>query len=213
MEGVFARNGELDATIQPDLERKEDVGHVKTHEEIIEMIDELKELEERYGEFEIIDIEVTEELIEVEHSELADSEKLVSESETKKQSLSKKLKKYQVFRIKVRRRSDTIVDKKPVKTATFKIRFDESGNLVNTDFRKVKPKKPSKFKTKIVGKLPKLKYGGLKRKGKKGAAKSETGSDEVKDKESKGSKLKGKIGKLKKVIPNKGKKKEKKSKK
>jgi len=181
VEEVFTRNGELDAIIQ----QGENVTPVKTHAEIIEMINELKELEERYGEFEIIDIEVKEELIEVEHSELADSEKLVSERETKK-------------------------------TATFKIRFDEAGNLVNTDFRKVKPKKPSKFKTKIVGKLPKLKQGGLKRKDKKGADKGETGSDEVKDKESKGSKLKGrfgKIGKLKKVIPNKGKRNEKKSKK
>ena len=166
MEEQFNEPGESNTAMQPDMERKEDIWPVKTHEEITELINELKDLEERYNKFEILDVEVKEELIEVEHSDLANSEKLVSESETKKPDLSKKSKKYQFFRINDKQKSDTIVDKKPVKSATFKIRFDEAGNLVNTDFRKIKTKKPSKLKTKIVGKLPKLKKIGLKRKGK-----------------------------------------------
>lgn len=200
MEEKLSSSGDLDAT-----QLREDLSSVKTHAEIVELINELKNLEERYGEFVIEDVEVSEEseeLIEVEHSELEQPEQIGAKAEIKRPGLTKKLKKYKVFRIKVRNKSDI----KPVKSATFKIRFDNSGNLVNTDFRKIEPKEPSKLKTKIVGKLP-----SLKRKGEKGKSESK----EVQEKKSKVSKLKGglgKISKLKNVIPSRGKK-EKKSKK
>lgn len=204
---------ELDSVTQTDSTNNADSVSVKSHEEIVELIQEIKELEERYGEFEIVEIqEEKEELIEVAHSETAESEQLVSEPEIQKDDLTKKLKKYKIFRIKVRQKDDSNQPTKEIKTATFKLRFDESGKLINTDFRKPTPNEPSKIKTKILGKLPKV---SLKRRGKKGEGKTKDPSVESKEKKSIGSKLKGGlggIGKLKKVIPSKGKNKKKKSK-
>lgn len=217
MEEGLEQIGELDDTTQLDSEKNDTFSSVKTHFEIVTMIKELKEFEQRFSGFEIVDVEVSEELIEVEHSELLEMNHSEIEDEIRKSSLGTRLKKYKVFRIKVRSKSDITSVKKPVKSATFKIRFDESGNLVNTDFKNAKSKEPSKFKAKILGKLPKLKKPGLKRKNKKKEESGEASeSSEEGGKKSKNKKLKGglgKIGKLKGVIPNKSKKKEKKSKK
>jgi len=208
----FVESENLDTAVQQDAEDEEVVTSVKTHEEILAVIQEIKGFEERFGEFEIVDVQVSDELIEIEHPELAKTEELGAEEELKKSDLSKKFKKYKIFKVKVRQKSDEALSKKPLKSATFKIRFDETGKLVNMDLRKPVPKEPSKLKAKLAGKLPKLKKSSLKRKGKKGESDESTGTE----KKSKGSKLKGgfgKIGKLKGVIPSKGKKKEKKSKK
>ena len=207
----FIESENLDTAVQQDAEDEEVVTPVKTHEEILAVIQEIKGFEERFGEFEIVDVQVSDELIEIELPELTKTEELGAEEELKKSDLSKKFKKYKIFRVKVRQKSDEELHKKPLKSATFKIRFDETGQLVNMDLRKTVPKKPSKLKAKPDGKFSKLKHS-LKRKGKKG----ESGDSERKEKKSKGGKLKGgfgKISKLKGVIPSKGKKKEKKSKK
>ena len=96
------------------------------------------------------------------------------------------------------KRKEKPVVEKP--SATFRIRFDESGNLVNLDIKKPEPKvKVEKDKKKFSLKkiLP-------------GKKSKDKGDEEAsKEKSSIGSKLKGsfgKIGKLKNVIPNKSKK-------
>jgi len=205
--------GEPDIVLQPDNKKEEVSSPVKTHEEILSMIKELKELEERYSAFEIIEIvEEGEELIEVDYGELTEPAIPVTPEEIKKPGFGNKFKKIKIFRIKVSSKSERLA-KKAEKSATFKIRFDETGNLVNLDFRKPVPKEPSKLKSKIVGKIPKLKKRGSKKGDKSGDR--EKGKKDRK-KKSKGSKVKGgfgKIGKLKKVIPGKKPKKNKSKKK
>ena len=82
------------------------------------------------------------------------------------------------------------------KAATFKLRFDENGKLVNIDLKKPKPptaKSESKKRFKIP--FPKIKI------------KEKEGESKATEKKSKGLKGKlGAIGNLKRVIPSKGKK-------
>ena len=206
MEKTFNKPEGSDNTMQPNSEN-ENVTPVKTHEEIIAITRELKELEERYGAFEIVEIEEeSEELIEVDHGDLPEPDKIVVESKIKKPDLDTKLKKYKIFKVKVRNKSK-VKTIREAKSATFRMRFDETGNLVNLDFKKPKPKKESESKPGRLSKLKKL------RKGKKGKGEPSSAEGETKDKKSKGSKLKGRIGKLKKVIPGKKSKKEKSEKK
>jgi len=153
-----------------------DTSGCRSHEEILELIDVIKDLEDSFEEFELEKPEKeNEELIEVEPDEIKPIP-IKTDEEIK----PKKQKKH---------------ESKPVVHTSFKVRFDESGELVNLDLRK--PKKEPETKKKIS----------LKKLG-KGKKKEKTENTESEEK-SKKSKLKGglgKIGKLKRVIPSRGKK-------
>lgn len=164
----------------------DDGDRIKSHDEILDLVDNIKRFEEGFAEFELETVEeVKEELIEVDYKSLEPQQGLPEPEIVDKPKKLKFLKK------KVK----PIVEKP---SATFRIRFNESGNLVNLDFKKPVPK-PKKDKKKLSLKkiLP----------GRKSKDKVE--SDSTKEKSSKVSKLKGglgKIGKIKNVIPNKSKK-------
>jgi len=157
---------------------------LKTHEEILELIDEIKIFEENFQDFivEKAELDVKEELIDIE---------------------PEKPKIIKPIPIKQKEKKEKHIIKPFFKTntpATFKIRFNENGELVNLDFKKSKNQKVKKTKKKFSLK-------NIKNLRKKSKEKSE-----VNEGKSKSGKLKGglgKLGKLKKAIPSKSKKKEK----
>lgn len=152
---------------------------IKSHEEILELFDEIKIFEDSIVEFVIEETKrkVEEDLIEGE-SEIPKIVKPIP--------------------IKVKKDKTKHIVKPFYKTetpATFKIRFNDEGKLINLDFKKVNPSIESKPKKKFS--IKNLKSSRSRKKEKS---------------ESKEGKLKGsfgKLSKLKKVIPSKGKKKEK----
>jgi len=156
---------------------------IKGHSEILQIIDEIRGYEKNFMDF---STEVVEEVPDVEHDLIEVSHETVipeddlSESEKKNFSLFKKEK-----------------ESKPNVPTTFKIGFNEKGELVNLDLKQPKPKKENE-KSKSKFNLKKLIP--IKKKGEESAESSESSS--------KVSKLKGglgKLSKLKKVIPNKNK--------
>jgi len=191
---------------------------VKTHEEILEMIEEIKEFEKRFdlqdfGEFSTVEewkeVEPDREFREIEQErwtevapEITEEVKSIpikSETELEKDKKRKNI----LFRIKRRSSSEVHKLKREVKYATFKLRFDEQGDLVNTDLKKPKPKEKTKSKFKIP-----LKFRKKGKEEKTTESKEETPKEE---KEGIGSKLKGafgNLGKLKNAIPGRGKKSE-----
>ena len=206
MEEGLEENNEIKTSMQSESDQNLTNTPIKTHKEITEMINDLKDFEKDFGEFEIIEINKVEDLIEVDIAE-----RDIIQSKFEKKDLEHPKKKLNKFNIKIRKKSDDLSISKSKKTATFKIRFDESGNLINMDIRKPPPKKQLNIKNKIIGKLPKLKKTSLRKKGKKSKDDGELKDNKLPKKGFKG-KL-GKIGNLKKAIPGKGKsKKNKKSK-
>jgi len=189
-----------------DSEQDNTISLAKTHEEILEILEEIKKFEKKFighdfEETEVEFIEVEEdvvEFVEVEEDKLEQFEPIPIKEETKKPGLKEKLKINRIFKSRSEVQKEK-VEAKPISAATFKIRFDDSGELVNIDFKKPKPESKRRFN------FSKLK---IKRKRKNEKTEKET---ETSEKKSKFSKLKGglgKIGKLKKAIPHRGKKKE-----
>ena len=116
---------------------------VKTHQEITLLIDELKEFENKFCEYE------------VRHEDLVEFVEVVEEfkpiSEIKKSSLSTKRKK--LFpKLKTKRSipEETKVEK-DIKAATFTFRLNEQGKLENLDARKPKNIPEPKIVKKIKG--------------------------------------------------------------
>ena len=163
----------------------------RTHGEILELIEEIRELERKYPSYEIIEPE-PEELIEVEHEEEPYQWVPAKHVKKKRPPKIKGIKppsKIKLPKIKILRRKS----QEELNPATFKLRIGEDGSLKNLDFRAPKQKSESKFSLKkILNKIP------LKR-GKKGEKEAKSSEEK-----SKLGKLKGgfgKIGKLKKLIP------------
>jgi len=176
---------------------QETLSPVKSHEEILQLIQEIKEIEKEFDR-----IEVEEPLMEewktVTPDTIAEEAKPIP---IKSEIEDGKKKKHALFRIKRRSRSEVKRIKREKRYATFKLRFDEQGNLVNLDFRKPKPKK-AKGKFKLPINLKKL------RRKDKGETES-TEEAPAEEKKGIGGKLKGALGilgKLKNAIPGRGKK-------
>jgi len=195
-----------------DSEQDNSISFAKTHEEILEMVEEIKKFERKFigHDFEETEVEFIAveddvvEFIEVEEDKLEEFEPIPIEQETKKPGLKERLKLNRIFKIKPKVQKEE-VEAKPIRAATFKIRFNEGGELVNIDIKKPKPKPESKKRFDFK----KLR---IRRKGKTEKTEKEIEEEsETEEKKSKFSKLKGglsKIGKLKKAIPRRGKKKE-----
>ena len=159
---------------------------IKSHEDIIRLINDIRLFEENFEEFEFFKSQEidTDDIIEVDHN-------------VKNNDL-------------IKQEQDLIDKKKSIpffntgNPATFKIRYNEKGDLVNLDLRKTPPKKDQtkkRFNIKNILPLHKSKE------------KKEKKSSEDKDDKDKKSKIKNtfsKFSKLKNVIPNKGKKENKK---
>ena len=183
--------------------------NAKNHDEIIEMFDEIKEFEDKNPEYYIeTDELIDNELIDLKHKqidfiepnvkyedfvELSPEDIKKSKNENKiMYRISKKLKKLPIFRLK-RKRPKELFDNQSKVGATFHLRLNDNGQLENIDLIS-KTKKKSSKKSKIFKKIS-LKVS--KNKKEKDSEKSE-----AKGKLSKLKKGFGKIGKLKRVIPN-----------
>lgn len=206
-----------------DFEQEENYSITKSHEEILRLVEEIKAFEERFPEYYIVErTETEEELIDVEKdgehfSEFgqgtmefievdpdvvefaevgAEFESVPFEQETGKSGLKDSITKSKFFKIKARGSTEVKKARLERKAATFKLRFDEKGKLVNIDLKKPKLSEP-KAESKKRFKLPIP-----KRKGKE-----KEGETKTTEKKSKGLKGKlGKISKLKVAIPGKRKK-------
>ena len=167
----------------------------KSHEEILQLIQEIKDIEKNFDE-----IEIEEPLIQEWEAVTTDEAKPIPIKSEIDESKDKKR-----FSFRLKKRSRTEVKRLNIekKYATFKIRFDEQDNLVNLDFRKPKPKsEKAKGKFKLPMNLKKLR--------RKGKVEAET-TEEAPSEEKKGiaGKIKGilgNIGKIKNAIPGRGKK-------
>lgn len=197
------------------------IDDIKTHEEILDLIEDVKKFGEKLKPYEFIE----KDFIDVDKIEEIEPEVEIEEKENEIKKVKKKPKTKAKFKIKRRKKlkpnSDIsevetpekklkIKKQKPIKehkAATFRIRFNEEGNLENKDFRKLRQKSDKESKIKqlaIVKKLTSI------IKIKKGKAEETTPESA----DSKASKIKGIFGKLggitgKLPIPGKEKKKEK----
>jgi len=168
--------------VATDIEPDTDTSSIKNHEEILQLIDEIRSFEINFEGYEIVKEEVEkEELIEVEHEKPEEITPIPIKEEKDKLLLRSRLSKKRV--------------EKPITPTTFRIRYADDGSLVNVDFRAPKPKKEG---TKGFS-LKKLRRKKCK----------STGEAEAGEKKSKLKGGLGRLGKLKKVIPSRGKKEEK----
>lgn len=163
---------------------------IKSHDKILDLIDDIKKFEQGIVEFDLKPVEeIKEDIIEVDYDSLQPQQEFPDSSVGDKPKRFKFLKK----------KEKPVVDKP---SATFRIRFDESGDLVNLDIKKSEPKTKLKTDKKKFSFKKMLPFKRLKDEGDK----SSSG-----EKSSIGSKLNGslgKISKLKNIIPNKSKKSE-----
>ena len=175
---------------------------MKSHEEILALLDEIKGFERRFEEFEIQEPRIEQEFIEVEQDGIEEINFLPIENEIEKAGEVKR-RKHPFSRVRLRSRSEVqrLRREGVLKTPTvFKVRFNEGGNLVNIDLKRQKPERKPKSEKRFS--LSKFR--------RKGTEKQE--ASEVKSGESRFSKLKGglsKLGKLRGAIPSKSKKEEK----
>ena len=155
---------------------------IKTHSEIIDMIDELRTIEGSSEDFIINKSELKEDIYEV---KFKISDKEDENLENKKKFLFNFKKYFSITKSQ---------EKEILNPTTFNIGFNKEGKFVNLDFKEEKNRDKQKFQFKNLIKL---------KKGKK--------IKNIKSEDKKG-KFKGKIskiGKLKKVIPSKKKNKDK----
>lgn len=156
----------------------------KTHKEILEMLEEIKELEKKFGEFYIEEPLVEEDLIEVEYETFEEIEpELISfkEVEEKKPKFEEKIKKPK-SKLKIKRKKDFAEKiEKPITPTTFRLRINKEGELENIDLKKPKPRSRRHIRIRFR---------------KKGQTESEV-TEEI----SRLAKLKSGLGKIKRAIP------------
>jgi hypothetical protein len=208
----------VESMAKSDCEDGETLSEISKHKHILKLLEEIKEFETVFPEYEIIEPDIY--IGNVSYGNLTEDDILDEDKELiAEENLEERKAKprhRRIIAIRIRRRksrsdgniTDAKVLERKAKTkkitpTTFNVGFDNDGNLVNLDLRKpeIKPKSESRFK----------KLAGLKRfrRGKKSESTESASSEET----SKASKLKGKfskIGKLKNAIPHRGKNKEKK---
>lgn len=194
---MVPRDNDMD---ELDLELDNNISFVKKHEEILEMIEEIKIFEKKFIRHDFEETEL--EFIEVEEDVLefieVEEDKLEQFETTPMKKVKKKLKNDRILNASSEVQKEKI-QANPTMAATFKIRFDDTGELVNIDFKKSKPKPES-------NRLLKFSKFRINKNGINEKTETEIGNSK---KKSKFLKLKvglGKIGKLKKAIPTREKK-------
>jgi len=203
---------EIDNMPEPDLKDGDSLSKEQKHEKIQVLLDEIKGFEDKFPGYAVKEPEIIEG--EGHFSDVSDGDstrdgekELTSEMELEKSGLKPKSRR---FRIRIRRRkskvgedltdAEVLTKVKEITPTTFRVGINESGKVVNLDLRKpkIKPKSESRFK-----KLAVLKDKLHRKKG----GKTESEGTEEKSKASKFKGAFGKVGKLKKAIPHKSKKK------
>jgi hypothetical protein len=149
-----------------------EIGSIKkTHREILEKLEEIKDFEKNFIEFNIEKPQVDEELIEIEYETF---EEIESELLTFKEVEEKK----PDFKIR-RKKVITEMFEKPITPTTFRLRINKEGNLENIDLIKPKPRSKPHFRFR----------------------KKDQSESEVTEKKSRLAKLKSGLGKIKRAIP------------
>lgn len=203
---------EIDNMPDSNFENGDSLSKEQIHEKIQALLDEIKGFEDKFPGYAIKEPEIIKG--EVHFGDVPDGdstkdeeEELTSEMELEKSRLTPKSRR---FRIRIRRRKSKVAEDltddevltkvKEITPTTFRFGVDQSGKLVNLDLKKpkIKPKSESRFK-KLAGLKDKLH--------RKKGGKTESEGTEEKSKISKFKGAFGKIGKLKKAIPHKSKKK------
>jgi len=167
---------------ESDLDQPENNSITKTHREILELIEEIKEFEKKFGEFEIEEYEVEKELKELDYVTFEEIEPeliLFKEIEEKKPEFEKKIKKFKIDFWKKRKKDLIEKIEKPINPTTFRLRINKDGKLENIDIKKPKPRKKIKIS--------------FRRKEKK--------ESETTQEKSKFMKLKNGLSKIKRIIP------------
>ena len=172
----------------PDLDRLNNTSITKTHEEILEMLEEIKEFEKKYGELGYEGSVIGEDLTELEYvtfeeietelpifNEIEPELPIFKEIEKLKPKIIKKNK----FKIKFRKKEKIEKIDRPINPTIFRLRINNEGKLENIDIKKQQPRKKINISF---------------RKKDKGEEKSSEGK-------SKFDKLKSGLNKIKRLIP------------
>lgn len=167
---------------ESNLNQLDNTSITKTHEEILKMLEEIKEFEKRYGEFEIHEPIIEEVPTQPEYvifEEVKPELTIFKEIEEIKPKIIDKLKKEKIKFGRKRKKETVKTIEKPITPTTFRLRLNEDGILENIDIKKPKPRQKIKFS--------------FRKKDKK----ESKGSEE----KSKFSKLKSGLSKIKRIIP------------
>ena len=168
---------------------------VKTHEEILELLEEIKEFEERFPE-----INLDEKIVSIDEVLQEEVKPIPIKTETEKKEKKKRIKPPSL-KVRLRSRSEVRRIKREKQITTIKLVLDEQGRLVNPDIRKTKPKKQRKTKFNIRNLIKRKKEPETKE-----GEKTETSEISEGGKRFNLSKITGvfgKLGKIKQVIPGK----------
>jgi len=165
---------------ESDLEYSDITSIRKAHKEILDMLEEIKDYEKKFVEFDLEEPQVDKELIEVEYETFQEIEpELVTfkEVEEKKPEFEIKRKKDVVKKIE-----------KPITPTTFRLRINEEGNLENIDLKKSEPRSKRHFRIRF-------------------RKKDQIDSEDT-EKKSRFAKLKSGLSKIRRAIPSKKEEKE-----
>ncbi len=133
---------------ESDLNSLNKTSITKTHEEILEIIEEIKEFEKKYGEFETEDSIIGNELSELEYVTFEEIEPdlvIFKEIEEKKTDIINNKRKFKINFGKKRIKEEPDKIEKPISPTTFRLRINKEGILENIDIKKPKPRKKIKI--------------------------------------------------------------------
>ena len=160
---------------EPELGEKKDFHTIKTHDEILQLLKEIKKIEEEYNptgfkpeteenEQELMRfIDLDQDFVDFVDLQPDTAKDIKPVEEVKVEENQLVTNKKPRFKIKFRSRLEAKkwrkskdIENKKINPATFRMRYDKEGNLVNIDFKKIKAK-PKKLGKKIKEKKEKSK--------------------------------------------------------
>jgi len=119
----------------------------KTHEEILKMLEEIKEFEKKYGVSESVESILEKELPDFEYVKFEEIEPdmVYFKEVEKKPNIFEKIKKFKIDFKFLRKKELKIGFQSPKNPTTFRLRLNKEGILENIDIKKPQPKKKIKF--------------------------------------------------------------------
>jgi len=129
---------------ETDLNQIDNSSITKTHEEILEMLEEIKEFEKKYGLYEIDKPIIETNFSEIEYVNFEEIEPdlvIFKEITEKKVKIIDRIKNLKFDFKKLRKKDASEEIRLPKNPTTFKLRINEKGVLENIDFKKPQPKK------------------------------------------------------------------------
>lgn len=159
---------------ESDFEYSDNGSIKKTHREILKILEEIKDFENNFVEFDLEKPQVDKELIEIEYETFKEIEpELITFKEVEEKKPEFEIKRKKVVAEKF---------EKPITPTTFRLRFNKEGNLENIDLKKPKPRSKPHFRIRF--------------------RKKDQIESEVTEKKSWLAKLKSGLSKIKRAIPS-----------